>query len=130
MVLIGSGSSLTMMDVQTNPEKYRPQLFSDLLRILDRRRRNDRLYIQLRTSATGMIIAGEELSALPPSVLRVMNHRSGGEDRPIRDQVLLEESLAMDMEISGLKRLAFRVVQPEPPVPDVESPAPSETVLE
>jgi hypothetical protein len=130
MVLIGSGSSLTMLDAQMNPEKYRPKEFADLLRILDHRRRNDRLYIQLRTSATGMIVAGEELSSLPPSVLRVMNHRSGGEDRPIRDQILLEESQPMAMEISGLKRLMFRVIQPDAPVPQMESPAQAETVLE
>lgn len=130
MVLIGSGSSLTLLDAQTNPEKYRPKEFADLRRILDRRRRNDRLYIQLRASASGMIVAGEELSSLPPSVLRIMNHRSGGEDRPIRDQIVLEESLPMHMEISGFKRLTLRVIQPEPPVPQLEAPTQSEAILE
>jgi hypothetical protein len=36
----------------------------------------------------------------------------------------------MHMEISGFKRLTLRVIQPEPPVPQLEAPTQSEAILE
>ena len=122
-LLIGGGSAMNTYDLQTNPEKYRPKSFADLLRILKNRRRNDRLYLQWRTPADGVIVSGVELAALPPSVLAIMNHRNVSEDRPLRDHIIKEETLLQEIEIAGFKRVVFRIVQPAQESPELETSA-------
>jgi len=109
-VLVGGGRALTQYDVQTNPEKFRPKNFNELIELLKVRRRNDRLYVQWRVPAPGLIVGGEELADLPPSVMGIMNHRRVSEDRPMRDRLLLEKILPQDREIAGFKRVVFRIV--------------------
>ncbi len=109
-VLVGGGRALTQYDVQTNPEKFRPKNYNELIELLKVRRRNDRLYVQWRVPAPGLIVGGEELADLPPSVMGVMNHRRVSEDRPMRDRLLVERVLPQDREIAGFKRVVFRIV--------------------
>jgi len=109
-VLVGGGRALTQYDVQTNPEKFRPKNYNELKELLKGRRRNDRLYVQWRVPAPGLIVGGEELADLPPSVMGIMNHRRVSEDRPLRDRLLEERVLPQDREIAGFKRVVFRII--------------------
>lgn len=111
-LLAASGGAMTLSDLQTNPDKFRPGDFSDLSRLIQTRRRNDRLYIQWRVPAAGMVVNGRELAALPPSIMGVMNHNPGGEDRPLHERILAEEEISLDMEAVGFKRIVFHIEQP------------------
>ncbi len=112
-LLVASGGALTLSEVQSNPDKFRPRNFSDLSTLIRTRRRNDRLYIQWRVPASGMVVNGQELAALPPSVMAVMNHHAASEDRPLRERILAEQEMPFDMEAVGFKRIVFRIEQPK-----------------
>jgi len=113
-ILISSASSLTKYEMRVNPDKFRPVNFDNLLSILEKRRKNNNLYIQIRVKDNGMLLEGEELSDLPPSILGVMDSRrsSGGAQR-LSDRVLLEDVIATEFYIAGAKRLSVRVIQPQ-----------------
>ena len=87
-IIISSANSLTRYEMRLNPDKFRPVSFNNLLSILRRKRMNNNLYIQIRIKDSGMILEGEELSDLPPSILGVMDsRRSSGAARRLRDRV-------------------------------------------
>ncbi len=113
-VFISSGDALTRYELQANPEKYIPVSFAHLLSILEGRRKNNNLYIQVRVRDSGISVEGKELSTLPPSIMGVMDSDRGiGDGKRLRDRVLLEEVIPTDYVISGAKRLSVRIVQPQ-----------------
>ncbi len=110
-VVAGGAAGLLQTELQGNPDKYRPDSFARLCELLQARRAGNNLYVQIREPAPGMAVDGEELTALPPSIMEVMNGR--GSERYLRDRVLAEWVIPTDCEITGLKRISIRVAQPE-----------------
>jgi len=111
-VLVSSAAALTRYEVKVNPLKYNPVNFHQLLRLLEQRRRNDHLYVQVRGMDSGMMIEGEELSSLPPSILNVMDSRmESGSSIRVADRVLYESAIPMDYLISGAKRTTVFIEQ-------------------
>jgi len=113
-VFISSGDALTRYELQTNSEKYVPVNFDHLLSILENRRKNNNLYIQVRVRDSGILLEGRELSTLPPSIMSVMDSdRAIGDGKRLRDRVLLEQVIPTDYVIAGAKRLNVRIIQPQ-----------------
>ena len=84
-----------------------------MIRIFNRARRNNRLYVRLVSSAPGAVINGETLSALPPSVLAVIEaDRDNGNVRPLSSAVLGEWELPSDYAVVGQRSLTLAVRQP------------------
>ncbi|MBN1560639.1 hypothetical protein JW998_10345 [candidate division KSB1 bacterium] len=112
-ILVSSGSSLSRYEVQVSRDKFVPQDFDHLLKIVAERRKTQNLYIQVRTMDNGLIVNGQELRDVPPSVLNVMSTRSsGGVMNRQRDRVLYEEAVPMEDVISGAKQLSLTIVSP------------------
>ena len=113
-IIISSANSLMRYEMRVTPDKFRPVSFDNLLSILRKRRKNNKLYIQVRIKDSGMILEGEELSDLPPSIMGIMNsRRSSGASQRLRDRVLLEDVITTDYVITGSKRLSVRIIQPQ-----------------
>ena len=55
-----------------------PQSVAQMIRVLNDTRRNNRIYIRLLNGTPGAVVNGEALTALPPSVLSVLE---GGQQR-------------------------------------------------
>jgi len=99
---VGSGSSLTHLEARTTPQKFKPQNFNQLLNILNNRRKNNFVFFQIRARNKGVLVAGEELPNLPPSILSVMQaQKASGSVLTLRDRVLSEEKLQVDFAVSG-----------------------------
>ncbi len=112
-VIVSSGSSLSRYEMQVNRDKFVPRSFDHLLKILAKRRKSQNLYIQVRALDSGLIVDGEEMPGLPPSVLNVMNTRSsGGVSKRLRDRVIYEAAIPMQDVILGAKRLSLQIEQP------------------
>lgn len=109
-VIAGSAAGLIQAEMQSNPDKYRPDSFSRLCTLLQERRTSDNLYLQIREPARGMAVDGEELAGLPPSILQTMN--GSGSERFLRDRLIAEWAIPTECEITGLKRLTVRITQP------------------
>src|SRR3954451_381615 len=62
-----------------------PQSVSQMIRVLNDTRRNNRIYIRLLNGKPGAVVNGEALTSLPPSVLSVLEGGSnGGSHTPLR----------------------------------------------
>jgi hypothetical protein len=88
---VGGGDDLAQLERRTMPGRYVAHNFQQLLSLLQERRRNDFIYCQLRQPDQGLIIEGEQLSSLPPSVYSVLQSQNlKGNASFIREQILLE----------------------------------------
>ncbi len=114
-LIVSNASSLTQYEVQASRSKFVPKEFSDIVRLLNERRSSENLYFQLRAFDPGLLVEGEELLDLPPSVLNVMNTRSSkGETRAVRDREVEEIAVETGNVIMGAQRLLLSVKQPTP----------------
>ncbi len=109
-VIAGSSSAINLNEMQKNPDKYRATSLAQLLNIIENRRRSNRLYIQLREAATGLAIAGEELNALPPSIMNIMDSRSDA--KYLRERVFFEDSISSEYKITGSIKITLKINQP------------------
>ena len=81
-----------------------------LVRTLNRTRRNNVIYVKLLSSDNGAVVSGELLPSLPPSVLAVIeSDRSGGTPNPLQTATLGEWQLRTEQAISGVRSLTIQL---------------------
>lgn len=113
-IIISSAPTLTAYEMNLTPDKFRPVDYEHLLEILNSRRMNKNIYIQVRLRDSGLIVEGKELSELPPSIIGIMDsRRSSGVSRRLADRVLFEQAIPTDFQITGAKRLSVRINSPQ-----------------
>ena len=71
-LLVGDGNSMTSVDIRRGTAND-PRDVVQIIKELNKLRKNDRLYIKIVSSDTGVTIGGEELPSLPPSMAAVLN---------------------------------------------------------
>ncbi len=109
---VGSGDDLTILELRTAPGRFVARNFAQLLAILRERRRNDALYFQLRQPDQGLIIEGEQLSALPPSIYSILQSQNlKGNSSFAREQLLVEaqQPIVMAVAQSAATNAAFAI---------------------
>jgi len=72
-LLVGDGTTVTTSELRRGPAAGAPADLKAAIRELNKLRRNDRLYIKILSNERGLVIAGEELPSLPPSMLSVLD---------------------------------------------------------
>jgi hypothetical protein len=81
-----------------------------MLRVLNNTRKHSRLYVRLLGRDGGAVVKGESLSALPPSVMAVMeSDRNGGSFRPLQSAVLGEWDIATGHAVTGTRTLTLTI---------------------
>jgi hypothetical protein len=87
-----------------------PQTVDQLVRVLNDTRRNNRIYVRLLAGRAGAVVNGEAMTALPPSVLAVLEaDRNGGSFTPIRSAPLGEWEIATGAAVSGSRVLTINL---------------------
>jgi hypothetical protein len=108
-VMVSDGQRLTQLE-QREARTTQPRSVSQLVRTLNKVRRNDTLYVRLLGAESGAVVSGEVLSSLPPSVLSVLeSDRSGGSFNPLGNATLGEWQLTTEHAISGVRTLTIQV---------------------
>ncbi len=103
-IVLGGGPSVRKYESRGMAAKYTPVSFEHLMTILKSSYRNDELVVQVRARDRGVIIAGEEMPAVPPSVYSVLTSRSSkGNMATTRDRVLFERATRLPMMIEGVQ---------------------------
>ena len=83
-----------------------------MIRVLNKGRRNNTLYVKLLGSDAGAVVNGELLSSLPPSVLGVLEgDRNGGNFNPLHSATLGEWELPTEHAVAGSRTLTITVSQ-------------------
>ncbi|MFQ5675031.1 MAG: SpoIVB peptidase S55 domain-containing protein [bacterium] len=112
VIYAGGGSTLTRLEARSSPQKFRPKSFEQLTELLKNKRKNNFVFIQVRVRDAGVLVAGQELPSLPPSILSVMNaQKSSGNVGTLRDRILLEDEIEVNYSLSGGKTVVLTVEQ-------------------
>ena len=109
-ILVTDGRQLNALEQRELRRSLQPQSVPQMLRLLNDTRRNNRIYVRLLTPTPGAVVAGEAMSALPPSVLAVLeSDRNGGSFTPIRSATLGEWQIPMDSAVTGSRVLTVAI---------------------
>jgi hypothetical protein len=112
-IMVADGTRLAQWEsreLQMQPMQTRglPQMIS----VLNKARKNNRLYVRLISQDGGAVVKGESLSSLPPSVMAVMeSDRNGGSFSPLRSALLGEWELATGHAVTGSRTLTLNIEQ-------------------
>jgi hypothetical protein len=108
-IMVSDGARLGLAE-QREARLPQPRSVAQLVRALNKARRNDVLYVKLLGSEPGAVVNGELLSSLPPSVLAVLEaDRSGGNFNPLHSATLGEWEVPTDHAVSGVRTLTIQV---------------------
>jgi hypothetical protein len=109
-ILVTDGRQLNAIEQRDLRRSLQPQSVAQIIRVLNNTRRNNRIYVRLLTGAPGAVVNGEAMTALPPSVLAVLEGDSnGGSFTPIRSAAVGEWELVMDSAVTGSRVLSIEV---------------------
>jgi len=108
-LLVSDGGRLGMNE-QREARAPQPRSVDQIIKTLNKGRRNNSLYIKLLGSDAGAVVNGELLSALPPSVLSVLEgDRNGGNFNPLHNATLGEWELPTEHAVTGSRTLTITV---------------------
>ncbi len=108
-LLVADGGRLGQIE-QRETRSSQPRSVDQIVRTLNRSRRGNTIYVKLLGAEPGAVVKGEPLTALPPSVLGVLeSDRSNGSFNPLTNATLGEWQLATDHAITGSKTLSITV---------------------
>ena len=71
-LLVGDGTTVTSAELRRGPSSV-PTGLQQVINELNKLRKNDRLYVKILSSDPGVMIGGEELPSVPPSMAAVIN---------------------------------------------------------
>ena len=109
-ILVSDGRQLNALEQRELRGSLRPQTIAQLVKVLNDTRRNNRIYVRLLTGRAGAVVNGEAMTALPPSVLAVLEaDRNGGSFTPIRSAPLGEWEIPTDAAVSGSRLLTINL---------------------
>ena len=110
-VMVSDGTRLSQWEareLQVQPLQTRD--LQQMMRVLNNARKNNRLYVRLLGRDQGAVVKGESLSALPPSVMGVLeSDRNGGSFRVLQNAVLGEWEVTTEHAITGTRTLTLPI---------------------
>jgi SpoIVB peptidase S55 len=110
-LLVSDGARLGMNE-QREARAPQPRSVDQIIRTLNKGRRNNSLYVKLLGSDAGAIVNGELLSALPPSVLGVLEgDRNGGNFNPLHNATIGQWELPTEHAVAGSRTLTITISQ-------------------
>jgi hypothetical protein len=108
-VVVSDGQRLGVAE-QREARVTQPRTVEQLVRMLNKGRRNNTLYVKLLSGDAGAVVNGELLSSLPPSVLAVLEaDRSGGNFNPLHSATLGEWEIPTAHAVTGVRTLTLAV---------------------
>ena len=84
-----------------------------MIRLINQLRRNDRIHILASREDSGVLLGGNRMPNLPPSVARVLTRPGGaGNVTYIQRRSIVEEVIPTDYTVEGSVRVQLEVVAP------------------
>jgi hypothetical protein len=109
-VMVTDGSRLAQIEQRETRPSAQQRSVDQTIKTLNNARRNNTIYVRLLGSDPGAVVNGELLSALPPSVLGVLEaDRNAGSFNPIRGATIGEWELPTGYAVSGSRTLSLTV---------------------
>jgi hypothetical protein len=107
-VLVSDGARLSQWEQREWRQALEAQSISQMMRVFNNVRKNNRLYVRLIANELGAVVDGEPLPALPPSVLAVFeSDRSSGRVSTMRVSTLGQWDVPTDAAVIGSRMLTL-----------------------
>jgi hypothetical protein len=112
-LLVADGSTIMSIDEQEEGGNLIPRDLSQLIKLVNSMRKNDHLYLRFFRRESGIVVNGEGMPGLPPSILSIMkSERKAGAVSMVHTSALREYELpAAEYMIAGYKMLNLTVKQ-------------------
>jgi hypothetical protein len=110
-IMMGDGESLERNDAHEIPNDFIPRDLGQVVKLINNIRKKDRLYVRLFRRERGVVVHGEGLPGLPPSIYALLQSpKSQGGISPIGVAAFIEYELpSTDLVINGMKVLNLQV---------------------
>ncbi len=109
-IAVGDG-----MQIQQNSAllQFVPKDLSELVAVINKVKKADRLYVQTYRVTNGAVIGASELPNLPPSMMATLNNnRTAGGFKPTVQTIVTEQKIApADFIVSGQQTLSIEIVK-------------------
>jgi SpoIVB peptidase S55 len=110
-LLVSDGGRLGQTELR-ELRSPQPRSVDQMIKALNKGRRNNTLYVKLLGSEAGAVVNGELLSSLPPSVLGVLEgDRNSGNFNPLHSATMAEWELPTEYAVAGSRTLTIVVSQ-------------------
>ncbi|HWO00218.1 MAG TPA: SpoIVB peptidase S55 domain-containing protein [Blastocatellia bacterium] len=113
VIMVGDGASMNMVERSQPSAEFTPRDLSQLVRAINKLKKNNRLYLKVLRAGTGAIVNNEEMPMLPPSVLATLgSQRTSGGYTPLSVATIAEHELApSQFIISGQQSITINVIR-------------------
>jgi hypothetical protein len=112
-LLVSDGATLMTLDEEEEGENVIPRDLTQLIKLINNLRKNDRLYLRFYRQESGVLVKGEGLPGLPPSILSILkSDRKVGAMTPIHSSTLMEYELPRSGYMVAGAKLLKLVVKP------------------
>jgi hypothetical protein len=106
---VGGAQEITRWEYQAGIGRFMPSNFNELVTLLNQKRKNTAIVIQLKIMDSGAMLHGREFPTLPPSVYEIMRDKKAQKIyNSITEKIVNEWSVPLDFEIRGGSR--FKLV--------------------
>ena len=107
-LLISDGAALAEWE-RRDGRAETPATVADLVRVLNKTPRSNRIYVRLLADAPGAVVNGEAMGSLPPSVQSIFTENRAGNSSALRQAVLGAWDRRLDVSVRGSRELSFMV---------------------
>lgn len=113
VILVGDGASFNQIERGQPSADFVPKDLGQLVRAINKLKRNNRLYVRVVRAGTGAIVNNEEMPVLPPSVLATLGStRTSGGYTQLSLATLTENELPpSQFIISGQQSITINVIK-------------------
>lgn len=110
-LMVADANTLSSIERREARQSFEPRDMDQLVRAINSLRKNNRLYVRLsRLNTSGAIVAGEYLTALPPSVMNVLEaDDSSNGVTVLTSSPIWEHEIVTDYSVSGSRVLDLQV---------------------
>ena len=105
-LLVSDGAGLAEFE-RRDGRVETPSTVADLVRVLNKTPRANRVYVRLVADAAGAVVNGEAMGSLPPSVQAVYTENRAGSSASLRQAVLGAWDRRLDVSVRGSRELSF-----------------------
>lgn len=110
IIATGSRPEIAAWEAQAGIGKFNPTNLRELVDLLNRKRKNTDVIIQLRVAEKGAILHGQEYPSLPPSIFQILADRKTQNIYDAMNEKIIQEWwIPTDFEIFGGRKVSLAV---------------------
>lgn len=107
-LLVSDGAALAEWE-RRDGRAETPATVADLVRVLNKTPRANRIYVRLVADAPGAVVNGEAMGSLPPSVQSIFTENRAANSSALRQAVLGAWDHRLDVSVHGSRELSFTI---------------------